>query len=54
MIALIRALYLAWKLRHIVKDFTYPTIKAAKPEIEIVGGLLKDTLKDKARERYTF
>ncbi len=54
MITLIRVIYLAWKLRSVVKGYTLPTIKASKPEIEVVGELLKDTLKDKARERYTF
>ena len=54
MIALIRVIYLAWKLRFIVKDLTLPTLKEAKPEIRASGELLKDALKDKARERYMF
>lgn len=54
MFTLIRVLYLAWKLRKSLKGFTIPTIKAAKPDIQVVGDLLKDVLKDKDRERHTF
>lgn len=44
MFTLLRVLYLAWKLRHAVKGATIPAIK---PEIEIVGSLLKDVLKSR-------